>query len=221
MPAVIEAEELEELEKLAPSVDKPFNEETTAEQVTAEEKPTTETTETTEQAEAAPSEPKEEPVEEEKTPEATSEENEDAGPKEPPTENESEKVTEEGQEGENVSTEPAPEVEEVKTPIQETLEEEKTPGAVLLPDLQMEAERMLRKLSQNIAAGYIETDAESEQRLKAAKQAASLKIKYDRLDKLFEIWDNEGQGVIDLDEIENLLARYKHGQENTAIRNGK
>ena len=40
------------------------------------------------------------------------------------------------------------------------------------------------------------------------------------MDQLFEKWDNDGSGYLDQDEVENVMQKYKEGQENEAIEKG-
>ena len=41
------------------------------------------------------------------------------------------------------------------------------------------------------------------------------------MDQLFEKWDNDGSGYLDQDEVENVMMKYKDGQESEAIEKGK
>jgi hypothetical protein len=40
------------------------------------------------------------------------------------------------------------------------------------------------------------------------------------LDQLFDKWDNDGSGYLDQDEVENVMMKYKDGQESEAIETG-
>ena len=40
------------------------------------------------------------------------------------------------------------------------------------------------------------------------------------MDQLFEKWDNDGSGYLDLDEVERSMFKYKDGQEVDAIKQG-
>lgn len=40
------------------------------------------------------------------------------------------------------------------------------------------------------------------------------------MDTLFEKWDNDGAGYLDLDEVETIMQKYKEGQETEAIDRG-
>lgn len=40
------------------------------------------------------------------------------------------------------------------------------------------------------------------------------------LNALFEKWDNDGSGYLDLDEVVDVMVKYKDGQEKEAITKG-
>lgn len=42
-----------------------------------------------------------------------------------------------------------------------------------------------------------------------------------RVDNLFEKWDNEGSGYLEMQEIETIVHKYKDGLEKQAINRGK
>ncbi len=56
--------------------------------------------------------------------------------------------------------------------------------------------------------------------LQARKEAQSAKRKL-LVNSLFEIWDNDGSGYLDLDEVESIMKKYKDGLENKAITTGR
>lgn len=41
-----------------------------------------------------------------------------------------------------------------------------------------------------------------------------------RVDNLFEKWDNEGSGYLEIEEIETIVHKYKDGLERQAINRG-
>lgn len=41
------------------------------------------------------------------------------------------------------------------------------------------------------------------------------------LEALFEKWDNDGSGFLDLNEIDDLLYTYKEGMERESMKKGK
>lgn len=42
-----------------------------------------------------------------------------------------------------------------------------------------------------------------------------------RVDSLFDKWDNEGSGYLEIEEIETITHKYKDGLERQAINRGK
>lgn len=40
------------------------------------------------------------------------------------------------------------------------------------------------------------------------------------MDSLFEKWDNDGCGYLDMEDVETVMQKYKEGQENEAIVRG-
>ncbi|KAK6184453.1 hypothetical protein SNE40_006921 [Patella caerulea] len=73
------------------------------------------------------------------------------------------------------------------------------------------------RLLKFIKDGYEETEDEKMDRLtKARREAVSAKRK-SMIDVLFEKWDNDGSGYLDLEEVESVMAKYKDGQEVEAI----
>ncbi|XP_069135004.1 EF-hand calcium-binding domain-containing protein 5-like isoform X1 [Argopecten irradians] len=76
-------------------------------------------------------------------------------------------------------------------------------------------------LTKFIKGGYEETEDEKMERLmKARKEALSSQRKH-QMDNLFEKWDNDGAGYLDLDEVETVMQKYKEGQETQAIERAK
>ncbi|XP_076106684.1 EF-hand calcium-binding domain-containing protein 5-like isoform X2 [Mytilus galloprovincialis] len=76
-------------------------------------------------------------------------------------------------------------------------------------------------LAKFIKEGYEETEEEKMDRLiKARKEALSSQRKH-MMDQLFEKWDNDGSGFLDLEDVEGIMVRYKDGQENEAINKAK
>jgi Ca2+-binding EF-hand superfamily protein len=55
--------------------------------------------------------------------------------------------------------------------------------------------------------------------LQARQEAMSAKSKA-LLNSLFEMWDNDGSGYLELEEIESVMKKYKEGMEKTIIAEG-
>ncbi|ESP00971.1 hypothetical protein LOTGIDRAFT_51730, partial [Lottia gigantea] len=68
-----------------------------------------------------------------------------------------------------------------------------------------------------IKNGYEETEEEKMDRLKKARREAVSAKRKTMIDVLFEKWDNDGSGFLDLEEVENVMLKYKDGQEAEAI----
>lgn len=72
-------------------------------------------------------------------------------------------------------------------------------------------------LTKYVKDGYEETEEEKMERLmKARKEALSTQRKH-MMDSLFEKWDNDGCGYLDMEDVETVMQKYKEGQENEAI----
>eukprot|EP00058_Branchiostoma_floridae_P005170 XP_002590658.1 hypothetical protein BRAFLDRAFT_89459 [Branchiostoma floridae] len=72
-----------------------------------------------------------------------------------------------------------------------------------------------------IQSGYVETEEEKMSRLaKARRDAISARHKY-LLDQLFEKWDNDGSGFLDLEEVQTILLKYKEGMEAAIIKKAR
>ncbi|XP_078681954.1 EF-hand calcium-binding domain-containing protein 5-like isoform X2 [Branchiostoma floridae x Branchiostoma belcheri] len=72
-----------------------------------------------------------------------------------------------------------------------------------------------------IQDGYVETEEEKMSRLaKARRDAISARHKY-LLDQLFEKWDNDGSGFLDLEEVQTILLKYKEGMEAAIIKKAR
>ena len=41
------------------------------------------------------------------------------------------------------------------------------------------------------------------------------------LNSIFDMWDNEGSGYLDLDEVLSVMRKYKEGMDNHAIDAGE
>lgn len=72
-----------------------------------------------------------------------------------------------------------------------------------------------------VREGYVETEDERMQRLvKARREALSAKRRL-MLNSLFEMWDNDASGFIDMEEVCATMNKYKNGMEREAIEKGK
>lgn len=79
------------------------------------------------------------------------------------------------------------------------------------------SETGFNKLLAFIREGYEETEDEKMDRLmKAHKEAVSAHRRI-QLDTLFENWDNDSCGYLDIDEVEEIMLKYKEGLEKEVI----
>ncbi|KAK0054151.1 EF-hand calcium-binding domain-containing protein 5 [Biomphalaria pfeifferi] len=77
---------------------------------------------------------------------------------------------------------------------------------------------IFERLVKHIRDGYSDTEQEKMDRLvKTRKQVISAKRKL-MIDNLFEKWDNDGSGYLEMEEIQDVLFKYKDGQELDVIR---
>nr|XP_006818095.1 PREDICTED: EF-hand calcium-binding domain-containing protein 5-like [Saccoglossus kowalevskii] len=72
-----------------------------------------------------------------------------------------------------------------------------------------------------IKSGYVETEEEKLARLKKARHEAMTAKRRTLLDLVFEKWDNDGSGYLELDEILLVLGKYKENMEHEAIEKAK
>ncbi|XP_069471351.1 EF-hand calcium-binding domain-containing protein 5 [Ambystoma mexicanum] len=72
-----------------------------------------------------------------------------------------------------------------------------------------------------IREGYMETEEEKFQRLEMVRHDAFSAKRRLVLEALFQKWDNEGSGFMDLSELEAILSKYKEGLECQALNRGR
>ncbi|KAI8782451.1 EF-hand calcium-binding domain-containing protein 5 [Biomphalaria glabrata] len=77
---------------------------------------------------------------------------------------------------------------------------------------------IFERIVKHIKDGYSDTEQEKMDRLvKTRKQVISAKRKL-MIDNLFEKWDNDGSGYLEMEEIQEVLFKYKDGQELDVIK---
>ncbi|KAF6030150.1 hypothetical protein EB796_011528 [Bugula neritina] len=80
---------------------------------------------------------------------------------------------------------------------------------------------IFQSLCRYMRNGYVETEEEKMTRLmKAHREVQQLKQRQ-RIDNLFERWDNEGSGYLEIEEVETIAHKYKDGLERQAINRAK
>uniref|UniRef100_H3B4N1 EF-hand calcium binding domain 5 n=1 Tax=Latimeria chalumnae TaxID=7897 RepID=H3B4N1_LATCH len=75
----------------------------------------------------------------------------------------------------------------------------------------------VENLIEYLQSGYMETEEEKIERLTKACQAAIAAQHKLVLDALFETWDNDSAGFLELDEVETALLKYKEGMEKEIL----
>ncbi|XP_052802445.1 EF-hand calcium-binding domain-containing protein 5-like isoform X2 [Mya arenaria] len=77
------------------------------------------------------------------------------------------------------------------------------------------------RLMKYIKSEYQETEDEKMERLMRARKEAMSSRRKMLLDQLFDKWDNDGSGFLDQEEVENVMTKYKDGQESDSIEKAK
>ncbi|XP_056414964.1 EF-hand calcium-binding domain-containing protein 5 isoform X2 [Hyla sarda] len=79
----------------------------------------------------------------------------------------------------------------------------------------------VEELTSFILREYVETEEERLGLLAKVRRDALLARQKLVLQALFEKWDNDGSGFLELEEVEGVLAKYKEGMESEAAAKGK
>ncbi|KAJ1186093.1 hypothetical protein NDU88_002877 [Pleurodeles waltl] len=80
---------------------------------------------------------------------------------------------------------------------------------------------VVEKLVAFIQNGYMETEEEKFQRLEKARREAFSARRKLVLEALFQKWDNDGCGFIELSTLEAALSKYKEGMESALLTKGR
>ncbi|XP_040277721.1 EF-hand calcium-binding domain-containing protein 5 [Bufo bufo] len=80
---------------------------------------------------------------------------------------------------------------------------------------------VVEELTSLIQREYVETEEEKIALLAKVRRDALLARQKLVLQALFEKWDNDGSGFLELEEIEGVLAKYKEGMESEAVTRGR
>ncbi|KAM8977045.1 LOW QUALITY PROTEIN: EF-hand calcium-binding domain-containing protein 5 [Pelodytes ibericus] len=80
---------------------------------------------------------------------------------------------------------------------------------------------MVDKLTTFIQKEYVETEEEKMTLLHKVRHDALIARQKLVLQALFEKWDNDGSGFIELDEMETVLSKYKDGTESEVLAKGR
>ncbi|XP_073421528.1 EF-hand calcium-binding domain-containing protein 5 [Dendrobates tinctorius] len=79
----------------------------------------------------------------------------------------------------------------------------------------------VEELTSFILKEYVETEEERIALLTKVRHEALLARQKLVLQALFEKWDNEGSGFLELEEVEGVLAKYKEGMESQLVTRGR
>ncbi|XP_073524069.1 EF-hand calcium-binding domain-containing protein 5 [Phyllobates terribilis] len=79
----------------------------------------------------------------------------------------------------------------------------------------------VEELTSFIQKEYVETEEERIALLTKVRHEALLARQKVVLQALFEKWDNEGSGFLELEEVEGVLAKYKEGMESQMVTRGR
>ncbi|KAM6463169.1 EF-hand calcium-binding domain-containing protein 5 isoform 2-T2 [Liasis olivaceus] len=79
----------------------------------------------------------------------------------------------------------------------------------------------LRKLTESVKKGYMQTEAEKFSQLEKIHHSSNLVRQQLLLAALFEKWDNESSGFIDMMEVDSVLSTFKEGMEEEALTKAK
>ncbi|XP_069617261.1 EF-hand calcium-binding domain-containing protein 5 [Ranitomeya imitator] len=79
----------------------------------------------------------------------------------------------------------------------------------------------VEELTSFILKEYVETEEERIALLTKVRHEALLARQKLVLQALFEKWDNEGSGFLELEEVEGVLAKYKEGMESQVVTRGR
>ena len=68
---------------------------------------------------------------------------------------------------------------------------------------------------------YKETAEESQQRLHHLQGQAEMRRRYDLINELFDMWDNDKSGSLELDELQLVIRTWKDFSDEQALLHGK
>ncbi|XP_062448801.1 EF-hand calcium-binding domain-containing protein 5 [Rhea pennata] len=79
----------------------------------------------------------------------------------------------------------------------------------------------MKRLIAFIKEEYKQTEEDKMEQLKKVHRSSLLARRKLLLEALFEKWDNNGSGFLDLEEVDAVLSTFKEGMEKKALRNAK
>ena len=79
---------------------------------------------------------------------------------------------------------------------------------------------LMSKLANFIEANYKETSAERELRLRHLREQAEAQRRYRCINHLFDVWDNNKSGYLELDELQMVVKTWKDFTDEQALLHG-
>ncbi|XP_072034980.1 EF-hand calcium-binding domain-containing protein 5-like isoform X2 [Amphiura filiformis] len=82
-------------------------------------------------------------------------------------------------------------------------------------------EEVVQAVIKFIQEGYVETEEEKFSRLQKARREEQLAKRKVMMDQLFDKWDNDGSGFLDLDELHSVMSKFKENMEKKIVAKAK
>ena len=79
---------------------------------------------------------------------------------------------------------------------------------------------LMSKLANFIEANYKETSVERELRLRHLREQAEAQRRYRCINHLFDVWDNNKSGYLELDELQMVVKTWKDFTDEQALLHG-
>ncbi|XP_071486075.1 EF-hand calcium-binding domain-containing protein 5-like [Diadema antillarum] len=80
---------------------------------------------------------------------------------------------------------------------------------------------VVESLVKFISEGYVETEQEKFLRLQKARKEAQAAKRSQMVDQLFDKWDNDGSGYLDLEEFHSIISKFKDNMESKIMAKAK
>ncbi|XP_033627840.1 EF-hand calcium-binding domain-containing protein 5-like isoform X1 [Asterias rubens] len=82
-------------------------------------------------------------------------------------------------------------------------------------------EEVVQHVIKYLGEGYVETEEEKYLRLQKARHEAQSAKRKLILEQLFEKWDNDGSGYLDLEELHSVMSKFKENMESKIMQKAK
>ena len=90
-----------------------------------------------------------------------------------------------------------------------------------LPSPSFPSSSLYHRLSSFIEENYKETSKERAERLKHLREQAEAQRRHSCINQLFESWDNDSSGYLELDELQMVIKTWKNFTDEQALLHGK